>query len=58
MEDTEKQQTYVVDNGRVSRIISRLLRLQERIEPMNKGCVVIDFAGEREVVKVTEIMEE
>ena len=50
---------YEIDpNGRVARIIRRLKRLRDRVEPMTKGCIVIDFAGDRETIKVTEVVED
>lgn len=45
-------------NSRLARIIRRLKRLRDRVEPMTKGCIVIDFAGERETIKVTEVVED
>lgn len=45
-------------NGRLARILRRLKRLRDRVEPMNKGSIVIDFAGDRETIKVTEVMED
>lgn len=54
----KQQERVQTDGGRVARIVRRLLRLQERIEPMRKGCIVIDFAGDRETIRVTEVMED
>ena len=42
---------------RMEWIVRMLDGVKGRIEQMNKGCIVIDFAGRRMSMKVTEVIE-
>jgi len=56
--ESETDPNEVNSDSRVARIIRRLKRIRDRVEPMSKGCIVIDFAGDRETIKVTEVVED